>query len=53
MLLLSEDINNTISLDLFYRGLVTLLGYSLPRLAPDRLVTIKREDRKWDRSCFK
>jgi len=32
---MSEDISNTISLDPLYRGLVTLLGWSLPRLAPN------------------
>ena len=32
---MSEDIGNTISPDPLYRGLVTLLGWSLPRLAPN------------------
>ena len=37
---LSEDIGNTISLDLLYRGLVILLGWSLSRLVPDGLITV-------------
>jgi len=36
---MSGNINNTASLDPLYRGLVTLLDWSLPRLAPDGLVT--------------
>ena len=34
-----EDISNTISLNLLYRGLVILLDWLLSRLAPDRLIT--------------
>ena len=33
------DIGNTVSLDLFYRDLVTLLGWSLPRLCYGMLWT--------------
>jgi len=36
---MSENIGNTVSLDLLYKGLVTLLGWLLSRLAPDRLIT--------------
>ena len=36
---LLEDINNTVSPDPLYRGLITLLGLLLPRLAPDGLIT--------------
>ena len=35
---MSENIGNTVSLDLLYKGLVTLLGWLLSRLAPDRLI---------------
>jgi len=34
------NISNTVSLDPLYRDLVTLLGWSLPRLAPDGLITV-------------
>ena len=34
-----ENISNTISLNLLYRGLVILLDWLLSRLAPDRLIT--------------
>ena len=36
---MSENISNTISPDLLYRGLVTLLGWLLSRLASDELIT--------------
>ena len=36
---LSENIGNTVSLDPLYRGLVTLLDWSLPKLASNRLIT--------------
>jgi len=38
--LLLEDIGNTISPDSLYRDLVTLLGWSLSRLASDELITV-------------
>ena len=34
-----ENISNTVSLNLLYRGLVILLDWLLFRLAPDRLIT--------------
>ena len=34
-----EDISNTISLNLLYRGLVILLDWLLSRLTPNRLIT--------------
>jgi len=36
---MSGDIGNTISLDLLYRGLVTLLDWLLFKLAPNGLIT--------------
>ena len=36
---MSENIGNTVSLDPLYKGLVTLLGWPLPGLAPDGLIT--------------
>ena len=39
LFLLSENIDNTISLDPLYRGLTTLLGLLLLRLASDGLIT--------------
>jgi len=36
---MSGNIGNTVSLDPLYRGLVILLGWLLPRLAPNRLIT--------------
>ena len=36
---LSKNIGNTVSLDLLYRDLFTLLGWSLPKLASKRLIT--------------
>ena len=35
-----KNIGNTVSPDPLYRGLVTLLGWSLPKLAFDRLITV-------------
>jgi len=36
---MSGNIDNIISSDPLYQGLVTLLGWLIPRLAPDRPVT--------------
>ena len=40
LLIVSGDIGNTLSPDLLYRGLVTLLGWSLSRIALNKLITI-------------
>jgi len=37
---LSRDIGHTVSPEPLYRGLVILLGWSLPRLAPDELIAV-------------
>jgi len=36
----SENVGNIISPGPLYRGLVTLLGWLLPRLAPDGLIVV-------------